>query len=438
VKSNSNIGRVKLSRAMKKGGELTMEYLQNIGTKAKAAAVEMNRLSQIQKNEALIVCAEALIENAKEIILANELDVDHAIANQMKDSLVDRLRLTTDRIHSMAEGLRSVVALKDPIGELISMENRPNGLQIMNKRVPIGVIGIIYESRPNVTADAFGLCFKTSNAVVLRGGSDAIHSNIAVVEALKAGLAKAKVTEDAIQLLEDTSRETATKFMKLNEYIDLLIPRGGEGLIQTVIQNSTIPVIETGTGNCHVFVDETADFNMAIDIIDNAKTQRLGVCNALESLVIHSKVIEEFLPRLYERLTSKQVVLRADERARQVCPQAEVASEEDYYKEYLDRLISVKVVDNLEEAIAHINKYSTGHSESIITSDYANALKFTNEIDSAAVYVNASTRFTDGGEFGFGAEIGISTQKLHARGPMGLLALTTNKYVIFGNGQIRP
>jgi glutamate-5-semialdehyde dehydrogenase len=423
---------------MKKGGELTMEYLQNIGTKAKAAAVEMNRLSQIQKNEALIACAEALIENAKEIILANELDVDHAIANQMKDSLVDRLRLTTDRIHSMAEGLRSVVALKDPIGELISMENRPNGLQIMNKRVPIGVIGIIYESRPNVTADAFGLCFKTSNAVVLRGGSDAIHSNIAVVKALKAGLAKAKVTEDAIQLLEDTSRETATKFMKLNEYIDLLIPRGGEGLIQTVIQNSTIPVIETGTGNCHVFVDETADFNMAIDIIDNAKTQRLGVCNALESLVLHSKVLEEFLPRLYERLTSKQVVLRADERARQVCPQAEVASEEDYYKEYLDRLISVKVVDNLEEAIAHINKYSTGHSESIITSDYANALKFTNEIDSAAVYVNASTRFTDGGEFGFGAEIGISTQKLHARGPMGLLALTTNKYVIFGNGQIRP
>lgn len=415
-----------------------MDYLQNIGMKAKAAAVEMNRLSQEQKNIALMACAQALIENAKDILLANELDVNLAIENQMKDSLVDRLRLTTNRIHSMAEGLRSVLALKDPIGELISMENRPNGLQIMSKRVPIGVIGIIYESRPNVTADAFGLCFKTSNAVILRGGSDAIHSNIAIVKALKAGLADAKVTEDAIQLLEDTSRETASKLMKLNAYIDLLIPRGGEGLIQTVVQNSTIPVIETGTGNCHVYVDETADFNMALDIIDNAKTQRLGVCNALESLVIHSKVLEEFLPDLYKRLTSKQVIIRADERARNVCPQMEVAMEEDFYKEYLDLVISVKVVDNIEEAITHINKYSTGHSESIITSNYANALKFTNEIDSAAVYVNASTRFTDGGEFGFGAEIGISTQKLHARGPMGLLALTTNKYVIFGNGQVRP
>lgn len=415
-----------------------MDYLQNIGMKAKAAAVEMNRLSQEQKNIALMACAQALIENAKDILLANELDVNLAIENQMKDSLVDRLRLTTNRIHSMAEGLRSVLALKDPIGELISMENRPNGLQIMSKRVPIGVIGIIYESRPNVTADAFGLCFKTSNAVILRGGSDAIHSNIAIVKALKAGLADAKVTEDAIQLLEDTSRETASKLMKLNAYIDLLIPRGGEGLIQTVVHNSTIPVIETGTGNCHVYVDETADFNMALDIIDNAKTQRLGVCNALESLVIHSKVLEEFLPDLYKRLTSKQVIIRADERARKVCPQMEVAMEEDFYKEYLDLVISVKVVDNIEEAITHINKYSTGHSESIITSNYANALKFTNEIDSAAVYVNASTRFTDGGEFGFGAEIGISTQKLHARGPMGLLALTTNKYVIFGNGQVRP
>lgn len=415
-----------------------MEFLVNIGKKAKAAAAEMNRLSQSQKNDALTSCAKSLIDNANDILLANELDVNHAIANQMKDSLVDRLRLTTERIHSMAEGLNSVVGLKDPIGELISSENRPNGLQIMSKRVPIGVIGIIYESRPNVTADAFGLCFKTSNAVILRGGSDAIHSNIAIVKALKAGLANAKVTEDAIQLLEDTSRETATKFMKLNDYIDLLIPRGGEGLIQTVVQNSTIPVIETGTGNCHVFVDETADFDMALDIIDNAKTQRLGVCNALESLVIHNKVLAEFLPRVYKRLTSKQVVFRADERARKVCPQMEVAAEEDFYKEYLDRLISVKVVENLEEAIAHINKYSTGHSESIITSDYSNALKFTNEIDSAAVYVNASTRFTDGGEFGFGAEIGISTQKLHARGPMGLLALTTNKYVIFGNGQVRP
>lgn len=415
-----------------------MDYLQNLGVKAKAAAAEMNRLSQIQKNEALLACATALIDHTKEILLANELDISNAIASQMKESLVDRLRLTPERIHSMAEGLRSIVALKDPIGELVSMENRPNGLQIMSKRVPIGVIGIIYESRPNVTADAFGLCFKTGNAVVLRGGSDAIHSNIAIVKALKVGLSNANVVEDAIQLLEDTSRETATKLMKLNQYIDLLIPRGGAGLIQSVVSNSTIPVIETGTGNCHVFVDETADFKMAIDVIDNGKTQRLGVCNAIESLVIHSKVLNEFLPQLYERLSAKQIVFRADERSLAVCPQMETATEEDFYKEYLDRLISVKVVDHIDEAIAHINKYSTGHSESIITSDYANALKFTNEIDSAAVYVNASTRFTDGGEFGFGAEIGISTQKLHARGPMGLLALTTNKYVIFGNGQIRP
>lgn len=415
-----------------------MEYLQNIGVRAKAAAVEMNRISQSKKNDALMACATALIDNTKEIISANEVDVQNARTNQIKESLVDRLSLTPERIQNMAEGLRSVVALKDPIGEMISMENRPNGLQIMSKRVPIGVIGIIYESRPNVTADAFGLCFKTGNAVVLRGGSDSIHSNIAIVKALKEGLKHANVTEDAVQLLEDTSRETATKLMKLNQYIDLLIPRGGAGLIQTVVENSTIPVIETGTGNCHVYVDETADFQMALDIIENAKTQRLGVCNALESLVIHSKVLNEFLPKLYERLTAKQIVFRADERSLAVCPKMEAATEEDFYQEYLDRLISVKVVDHIDEAIAHINKYSTGHSESIITSDYANALKFTNEIDSAAVYVNASTRFTDGGEFGFGAEIGISTQKLHARGPMGLLALTTNKYVIFGNGQIRP
>ncbi len=414
-----------------------MEYLEKIGINAREASTMLNRLGQIEKNNGLLACADALEENAAQILAGNEIDIKNAIDHQIKESLVDRLRLTTDRIKGMADGLRSVVTLKDPIGEVISMENTPTGLQIMNKRVPIGVIGIIYESRPNVTADAFGLCFKTGNAVILRGGTDAINSNIVIVKVLQEALAKIGINPNAVQLLEDTSRETATKMMKMNQYIDLLIPRGGAGLIQSVVLNSTIPVIETGTGNCHAFVDESADFNMALDIIDNAKTQRLGVCNTLESLVIHSKVLEEFLPKVYERLTEKLIVFRADERARKVCPQMEAATEEDFGKEYLDRLISVKVVDNIEEAIAHINKYSTGHSETIITREYENAMKFTNEIDSGAVYVNASTRFTDGGEFGFGAEIGISTQKLHARGPMGLVALTSNKYVIFGNGQIR-
>ena len=414
-----------------------MEYLEKIGVNAREASTMMNRLGQIEKNNALLACAAALEENAAQILAGNEVDIKNAIEHQMKESLVDRLRLTTERIKGMADGLRSVAKLKDPIGEVISMENNPNGLQIMNKRVPIGVIGIIYESRPNVTADAFGLCFKTGNAVILRGGSDAIHSNTVIVKVLQEALGSIGINSNAVQLLEDTSRETATKMMKMNQYIDLLIPRGGTGLIQSVVLNSTIPVIETGTGNCHAFVDESADFAMAIDIIENAKTQRLGVCNALESLVIHSRILEEFLPKVYERLTAKQIVFRADERARKVCPQMEVATEEDFGKEYLDRLISVKVVDNIDEAIAHINKYSTGHSETIITREYENAMKFTNEIDSAAVYVNASTRFTDGGEFGFGAEIGISTQKLHARGPMGLIALTSNKYVIFGNGQVR-
>ncbi len=415
-----------------------MEYLELLGSHAKSAATIMNRLGQTTKNQALSACADALEANSEVILQENAKDIENAIANQMKESLVDRLSLTKARIKGMADGLRSVVALKDPIGELISSEIRPNGLQIMNKRVPIGVIGIIYESRPNVTADAFGLCFKTGNAVILRGGSDAIHSNTAIVKVLRDALETLDITPDAIQLVEDTSRETATKLMKMNEYIDLLIPRGGEGLIKTVVQNSTIPVIETGTGNCHAYVDEFADFTMALDIIENGKTQRLGVCNTLESLVIHQKVAEEFLPLVYERLTAKQIVFRADERARAICPNMEAATEEDFGKEYLDRLISVKVVDSIEEAIAHINHYSTGHSETILTKDYANAMKFTSEVDSAAVYVNASTRYTDGEEFGFGAEIGISTQKLHARGPMGLLALTANKYVIFGDGQIRP
>lgn len=415
-----------------------MEDLLVIGANAKAAASELSHLGQTKKNEGLLACAKALITRQKEILAANSLDIENAEKNQMKESLIDRLRLNSNRIEQMADGLRQVVSLKDPIGEVLSSEIRPNGLQILKRRVSIGVIGIIYESRPNVTSDAFGLCFKAGNAVVLRGGSDAIHSNLSIVKVLKEALKETGINENAVQLLEDTSRETATKLMKLNEYIDVLIPRGGAGLIKTVIENSTVPVIETGTGNCHIYVDESADFTMALDIIENAKTQRMGVCNACESLVIHEKIVEKFLPQIYQRLTDKQIVFRADERSRAICPQMEAATEEDFATEYLDPLISVKVVKNLEEAIAHINHYNTGHSESIITADYNNAMRFLEEIDAAAVYVNASTRFTDGEVFGLGAEIGISTQKLHARGPMGLEALTSTKYVVFGNGQIRP
>ncbi len=414
-----------------------MKYLEEIGLKAKKAATLLNVLGVERKNEGLRSAARSLLDNAADILNANELDIKAARENGMMESLIDRLRLNHDRIEAMAKGLLAIVDLNDPVGEVISMTTRPNGLTIGQKRVPIGVIGIIYESRPNVTADAFGLCFKTGNAVILRGGSDALHSNIAIVKAIKKALKQVNLCEDSIQLIEDTDRETAKEMMRLNQYIDLLIPRGGAGLIRTVVENSTIPVIETGTGNCHVYVDEYADFDMALNIIDNAKTQRLGVCNACESLVVHSKIADKFIPLVYERLTEKEIVFRADERARTICDKMEPATEEDYGKEYLDRFISLKVVDSIDEAITHINCYNTKHSEAIITNDYNHAMKFLNEIDAAAVYVNASTRFTDGGEFGFGAEIGISTQKLHARGPMGLVALTSTKYIIFGNGQIR-
>lgn len=414
-----------------------MKYLEEVGIKAKKAAADLNILGVVRKNEGLKAAAEALIACEEELIKANELDIEKAKENGMAESLIDRLRLNHDRIQGMASGLLDIIDLNDPVGEVISMNTRPNGLVIGQRRVPIGVIGIIYESRPNVTADAFGLCFKTGNAVILRGGSDAIHSNKAIVSVIKKALCETGLNENAIQLIEDTSRDTAKELMRLNQYIDLLIPRGGAGLIRTVVENSTIPVIETGTGNCHVYVDEAADFEMALNIIDNAKTQRLGVCNACESLVVHSKVAEAFIPLVYDRLTAKQIVFRADERARNICSKMEPASDEDYGKEYLDRFISLKTVDSIEEAIEHINFYNTKHSEAIITSNYEHAMKFLNEIDAAAVYINASTRFTDGGEFGFGAEIGISTQKLHARGPMGLNALTSTKYIIFGNGQIR-
>ena len=411
--------------------------LIEIGKRAKAASHRLAILPTVKKNEALKAVAEALVANSAAILAANEIDVKNAKENGMSEALLDRLSLNDSRVKGMADGILQVAELKDPVGEVLSMTNRPNGLMIGTKRVPLGVIGMIYESRPNVTPDAFCLCFKTGNAVILRGGSDCIHSNLAITKVIRDALSKQGICEDVVQIIESTDRETATALMRLNEYVDVLIPRGGAGLIKSVVQNSTVPVIETGTGNCHIYVDATADFDMALNIIDNAKTQRLGVCNAAESLVVHESIAKEFLPALYERLNSKQITMRADERARAICPQMEAATEEDFYTEYLDRLISVKIVDSIDDAIAHINEHNTGHSESIITKDYENSLRFLNEIDAAAVYVNASTRFTDGGEFGFGAEIGISTQKLHARGPLGLEELTTTKYIIFGNGQIR-
>ena len=412
-------------------------YMEMLGARAKEAAFKVGKLSINEKNKGLYSVAEELCLRKQELIQENEKDMEEAKARGMSLALQDRLRLTEERIEAMAEGLRQVAALADPIGEVSEMKIRPNGLRVGKKRVPLGVIGIIYESRPNVTADAFGLCFKTGNAVILRGGSDAIHSNKAIVQTIKAGLRKEKLPQDSILLVEDTSREVVADMMKLHQYIDVLIPRGGSGLISTVLENSTVPVIETGTGNCHIFVDETADLFMAVDIIENAKTQRLGVCNACESLVIHEIIAEKAIPAIVHRLKNHGVEIRGDERAMALSEEIVAASEEDWGMEYLDLIISVKVVDSIEGAITHINRYNTGHSESIITKDYANALKFQDEIDAAAVYVNASTRFTDGFEFGFGAEIGISTQKLHARGPMGLEALTTTKYIIFGDGQIR-
>lgn len=414
-----------------------MESLEEIGKKVKETTGKLNSISTKEKNDALIKVAEEVIRAEKEILEANQKDIKNAVKNNMKESLIDRLRLDKKRISDMSEGIRKIADLPDPIGETIEGKTLENGLEILKKRVPLGVIAIIYESRPNVTLDAFGLCFKTGNAVILRGGRDAINSNIAIVKAIKNALKKLNISENCVCLIEDTDRETTKKLMKLNKYVDVLIPRGGAGLIKTVVENSTIPVIETGTGNCHIYVDETANFDMALNIIENAKTQRTGVCNACESLVIHKNISKEFIPLLVERLSKKNVEIRGDELACQISKNIIEATEEDWETEYLDFIISLKTVKNLEEAIEHINKYSTKHSESIITKNYENARKFLNEIDSSCVYVNASTRFTDGGEFGFGAEIGISTQKLHARGPMGLKELTTTKYIIYGNGQIR-
>lgn len=413
------------------------EKMMIIGKKAREVSCKVQHLGQTEKNEGLYSVARELRMQTAYILEENTKDVERAKDAGMKKSLIDRLLLTGQRIQAMAEGLEQIAKLEDPVGEMISMKVRPNGLQIGKKRVPLGVVGIIYESRPNVTADAFGLCFKTGNVVILRGGSDAISSNMAITKVIRDGLRKEGLPEDAVLLIEDTDRAVVTEMMHMNEYIDVLIPRGGKGLISTVVNHSTVPVIETGTGNCHIYVDEYADIDMAVSIIDNAKTQRMGVCNACESLVIHENIAKEVVPVIYQALTQKQVEIRGDEKACALQSGIKKAAEEDWGEEYLDAVISMKIVKNLDEAIRHINHYNTGHSESIITKDYANAMRFLDEIDAAAVYVNASTRFTDGNEFGFGAEIGISTQKLHARGPMGLEALTTTKYVIFGNGQVR-
>ena len=414
-----------------------MENLILMGENAKKAAYDLSILSTKTKNNALALMAKELLDSKEEIIRANKIDMQEAINKNVSETLLDRLYLNDIRVEDMATGLLEIVKLPDPVGEIISMWKRPNNLQIGQKRVPIGVIGIIYESRPNVTCDAAGLCLKSGNATILRGGSDAINSNKAIVKALRNGIEKSGLPKDAIQLVSDTDREVAQKMMILNEYIDVLIPRGGENLIKSVVKNATIPVIETGTGNCHIYVDESADFNMAIDIVLNAKTQRPGVCNAAEKLLIHENISKEFLPKVVKALREKNVEIRGDEKSKEVVDDIILAKDEEWDKEYLDYIIAVKIVENVDEAIKHINNHGTKHSEAIITESYKNSQKFLERVDAAAVYVNASTRFTDGSEFGFGAEIGISTQKLHARGPMGLKELTSTKYIIYGNGQIR-
>lgn len=415
-----------------------MTDLTAMGRKAAEVKYILQAADTDQKNKALKQAAEALVAHTDEILQANAVDITNAEAAGMHPGMIDRLRLSKDRISAMAEGLIQITELPDPIGECLEQFERPNGMQIRKIRVPLGVIGIIYESRPNVTADAFGLCFKSGNTVILKGGSDAIHSNIAITNVIRVALQSAGMPADSIQLIEDTNRETASAFMKLNDYIDVLIPRGGAGLIRAVVNNSTIPVIETGTGNCHIYIDAEADLTKAVNIIVNAKTQRIGVCNACESLVVHDAVREALLPKLAEALREHHVEMRADEKIREFIPDAAPATEEDYSREYLDYIISMKTVNSVEEAVAHINAHNTKHSEAIITENADTAQKFLTGVDAACVYHNVSTRFTDGFEFGFGAEIGISTQKLHARGPMGLKELTSYKYTIEGTGQVRP
>lgn len=414
-----------------------MLSIYELGKRAKEASYDLGIASTTEKNKALESMANALINNTNEIIKANKEDLDRAVQKGTSKAMLDRLSLNESRIEDMAKGLRELIALEDPIGEVIEMWKRPNGLQIGKQRVAMGVIGIIYEARPNVTCDAAGLCLKTGNAVILRGGSEAINSNKAIVKILANAIKEAGLPEFSIQLVEDTSRETALEMMKLNEYIDVLIPRGGAGLIQTVVKNATVPVIETGVGNCHIYVDEDCDFDMARDIIINAKTSRPAVCNAAEKMIINENIANDFLPIIVKALREKDVEIRGDEKVKSLINDVKEASEDDWSKEYLDYIIGAKIVKSVDEAINHINKYGSGHSEAIVTNSYKNSQKFLNKVNAAAVYVNASTRFTDGSEFGFGAEIGISTQKLHARGPMGLKELTTIKYIIYGSGQVR-
>lgn len=415
-----------------------MTDLSALGNRAVAAKYEMQLLDTETKNNALLKAAKQLVADTEQILAANREDIQRGEQNGMHPGRIDRLRLDEGRIKAIADGLLQIAKLPDPIGETIDTFERPNGLHISKVRVPLGVIGIIYESRPNVTADAFGLCFKSGNAVILKGGSDAIHSNIAITASLRKSLKLSGVTEDAILLIEDTDREVTREFMRLKQYVDVLIPRGSAGLIRTVVENSTIPVIETGSGNCHIYVDKDADIDKAVPIIVNAKTQRIGVCNACESLVVHEDISDRLLPALEAELKKYQVQIRADKPAMRFITDCSEATEEDFATEYLDYMISVKTVSDVKEAIAHINKNNTKHSEAIITENKETADAFLRGVDAACVYVNASTRFTDGFEFGFGAEIGISTQKLHARGPMGLPELTSYQYRILGDGQVRP
>ncbi|MGI6128683.1 MAG: glutamate-5-semialdehyde dehydrogenase [bacterium] len=414
-----------------------MEEVLKIGQAAKAASRMLSSASSTVKNQVLAAMAQALMNSEADILSANRLDIEAGKKKGLSAALIDRLTLTPDRIRGMADGLKVLQDLPDPIGEVVSMWKRPNGLRIGQVRVPLGVIGIIYEARPNVTVDAAGLALKAGNAVILKGGSEAINSNKAIVRALRQAIQTTGLPEGCIGLIEDTSREATTALMKMSEYLDVLIPRGGAGLIQAVVQNATIPVIQTGVGNCHTYVDKSADPDMARRIAVNAKCHRPGVCNACETLLVDEGIAKSFVPVVVKELKSKGVEVRGCPQVQGLCVDTEPANEDDWYTEYLDYVIAIKVVAGLDEAIDHINKYGTGHSEAIVTSDYAQTQRFLEEIDAAAVYVNASTRYTDGFEFGFGAEMGISTQKLHARGPMGLKELTTIKYIIYGNGQIR-
>lgn len=413
-----------------------MSRLTEMGQRAKDASVVLAKLKAPEKNKALIASAKALEDNIEKVLEANKKDVAAAVENGIKGAFIDRLTLTKARVKEMADGLRDVAKLDDPIGEVLYMKTLDNGLIIGKKRVPMGVIGIIFEARPNVTADAFGLCLKAGSATILRGGKEAFNSNTTIVNIFREALENIGLPRDIVQMVEDTSRDTATEMMRLNGYIDVLIPRGGAGLIQSVVQNSTVPVIETGTGNCHIYVDESADLEKAAAIVINAKTQRPGVCNACESLLVHEAVADKFIPMVSKALKEKNVEIRGDKAFVDIAG-AVPAAAEDWGMEFNDLIISARVVKDVDEAIGHIRKYGTKHSECIVTESYTNAQKFLDEVDAAAVYVNASTRFTDGGQFGFGAEIGISTQKLHARGPMGLKEITTTKYIIYGNGQIR-